>query len=190
MRNKKEILTNETIKEELKKISIYSIKSDIFLIVCFLLMASLFSLLVYKYNPNIFITVFFVIILILFLLRIIFGFWFLVKIFRAAVNDKFLITKEKLINKITPEKEISPIRDKTYFIKPWVFPADPYRLIFEHKTYCIPMGLNYLWSQKYTMDELGVFRSSNNGDEFYLIEIDNKIILAYNSEYFIYSLHE
>ena len=182
--NKKEILTNEIIKKELKKISIYSIKADMFLIVCFLLIATLFSLLVYKFNPNIFITVFFVIVLILFLLRLIFGFWFLAKIFRAADSEKFLITKEKLTDKVTPEIEISPIRDKTYFIKPWIFPADPYRLIFDQKTYCIPIGLNYLWSQKYTMDQLGVFRSSNIGDEFYLVAIKNKIIYAYNKKLF------
>lgn len=181
--NKKEALTKEIIKKEIKDICVNSIKSDVFLIILFLLLI-VFSSLLYAYHSTVGCLIFCVALLLPLLLRIVFGFVFLIKILLLTQKEKFNITKEKLNNKQSAEKRTTPIRDKAFLIKPWVFPADPYWLFFPTGKYGIPIGMNYLWSSSYTMDQLGVFRSSNVGDEFFLVIISNRIILAYNSEFF------
>ena len=44
---------------------------------------------------------------------------------------------------------------------------------------------NYTWSQMYNLNEMGVFRYSTVGDDFYIVTIDDKkILLAYNKKLF------
>lgn len=64
--------------------------------------------------------------------------------------------------------------------------SKPYRLYFtSYDEYQIPKGDNYKWSQMYSMSSEGVFNCAIDGDEYYLVVIDNKkAILAYNTKHF------
>ncbi len=62
----------------------------------------------------------------------------------------------------------------------------PYALNFAvcHK-FNIPAKMNYKWSLLYSMDEKGIFNSSNLNDQFILVSLNGKkIIMAYNLKMF------
>ncbi len=64
----------------------------------------------------------------------------------------------------------------------------PYTLKFnKYGKFGLPGEMEmYSWSELYRADNKGVFRSSNEGDDFYLALFKGKILMVYNSKYFYY----
>ncbi|MBR5222651.1 MAG: hypothetical protein IKV81_00595 [Clostridia bacterium] len=61
----------------------------------------------------------------------------------------------------------------------------PYTLVFARSgKYGIPDTLNYKWSNLYNMYEDAVYRMSDLDDDFYVIRVGNKNLLAYSKKMF------
>lgn len=181
--NKKEILTREKIKKEVRYQSIREVAMAI--VLPFLI---LFLILILKLLDSDLVTSgaissdkfgLTVIIILLSILFLIFVF-VVVKnsnIIFSVQKDKYQIVKDRLINLQSGSGNI-PSTSVTFY--------RPYRLYFSIKKrkYNIPSGKNYRWSKDFCMYDYNVFNSSTVGDEFYLIIINNKVIYAYNSKFF------
>lgn len=61
----------------------------------------------------------------------------------------------------------------------------PYRLKFYNSgEYEVPLCENYVWSNNCKISGAGLFRLSQKGEEFYLVRLDNKIIMVYSTKFF------
>ena len=184
--NKKEILTRERIKIDIKNKCIDDIKvvlRTFLILLSFLVMP---PIILYKiFTPfdiptsiSTMITIYSIIIVFLTLCC-------LYKPFKLLfdLNKKgFQIATDKLSH--SAEMTLSDI---LIFSNWWLIYSlsKPYRLNFNsYGKYLVPKGKNYKWSNLYCMDDKGVYNYSVVGDEFYLAVIDNKITLAYNKKHF------
>lgn len=183
--NKKEILTKERIKIDIKNKCIDDIKAVVrtsLLLFVFLVIPPIILYKVFTpYDiPTSIATLMTIVSVVVLLLTI----CFLVtplKLF-LDVNKGFQITTDKLSH----SSEMS-MSDIMIFSNWWLIYSlsKPYRLNFNsYGKYLIPKGKNYKWSNLYCMDDKGVYNYSVIGDEFYLAVIDNKIALAYNKKLF------
>ena len=121
----------------------------------------------------------------LYLLReIIYAATLLVKIRR---ND-FAVINDKLINK-SCAKMGAYSRDRSKFysaaVDSGIFTHYKHKLYFQNTAlmYCIPRGINYEWCNC-RMNQFQIYESCRYGDVFYLVLVNNKIILAYNANFF------
>ena len=55
---------------------------------------------------------------------------------------------------------------------------------YEYGEYKISFNKHYKWSEKYCMDDIGVYQYANIGDLFYLIIHNKKILFVYSCELF------
>lgn len=215
--NKKEILTRDIVKKELKKVYSYNL---IILLLCFafLLFAVLFLMFAQINDDGGFVeymktlsstqvmiikvsTFIFALILINFFVYFLCGICKFFKVLHCINKNKFDLISDKLTDS---KKIISTIRltqvlkEEVNDWRKWphicVFPKIEaqllrknylYKLCFEkHKEYFLPLGKLYSWSQVNNMNDWQVFRSTEIGDEFYTVVINNKIIYVYNNKFF------
>ena len=187
--NKKEILTREIIKSEIKNISKDTMLSTIPLFVLSVFLLGLLILLNKSKigsSLGIMFFVFFGLVFIFAICTIIYQLLYSISAYNAAKNDAINIVVDKLLNK----------NDIPLYYKPYALIKTTFNislLTFGRKVMCfglnkiynVPIGKNYAWSEKNSMDYKGVCRSSQVGDEFYLAVVENKkVILAYNTKFF------
>ena len=184
--NKKEILSKERIKIDIKNKCIDDIKAVVrtsLILLVFLVMPPIILYKVFTpYDiPSSISTPITIISIVVLLLTV----FFLIKPLKLFfdVNKKdFQITTDKLSH----SSEMS-MSDIMIFSNWWLIYSlsKPYRLNFNsYGKYLVPKGKNYRWSNLYCMDDKGVYNYSVVGDEFYLAVIDNQILLAYNKKLF------
>ena len=185
--NKKEILTIENIKKEVK----YQTTREILMATIIPLLILLIILIIKLLDSNLVTSgaissdkagLCFIIVL----LSILFIMYLFIVIKNAGLmfnvcTNKYEIIKDRLVNL---KNGVGPVPSTSItFYK-------PYRLWFSIKKrrYNIPSGKNYKWSKDYCMYDYNVFNSSSIGDEFYLIIVNDSIASAYNEKFFIYEL--
>ncbi len=180
---RKETLTRKQIKKELKYISFCNI---LFRIVP---AAIITPIILYLFPDDRFFpfAILFSIVVLIFICE---SCYFL-KLFIVAHNNTFSIIVDKLSN--TKDIEFRDgvtdpyIGDAKFAIIPLSFNllGKTFRLFFsKNRVWRIPSGCIYTWSKYNWMNSFSVFRSSNIGDEFYLVMVGKKIILAYNTKFF------
>ncbi len=210
--NRKEILTREVIKKELKEIYVYNSLIRILQFVAFCGALGLVYFLLINADKYLFdtsnyadigkkiinivcatITVVFVVFAI-FLLRSI---CILVLRLVAICKNNFKIEIDKLVDKKEERRQgeysIDEMELPEYRI-PVVFNnvIHDYKRIYilnklcfsRHKWFDIPEGKLYRWSDKYRMEHWAVYRWAEIGDEFYLITVKGKVLYVYNTKHF------
>ena len=116
----------------------------------------------------------------------IFDLKYCLKIIRSIKNNEFVITIKKLVdtsNDVVMRRGY--VRNKAIYNTGFI-PNRTLELNFsENIKYKVPAGISYSWSLKHAMIRSSVFRSSNVGDEFYIVIINNnKVVMAYNTKFF------
>lgn len=170
---KKEILTREKIIHDLNYI--YSTKNIIIFALITLLLGGACAWVISLCFPLVSVgDIIYAIVCLMYALIIICFCIVLVSSCRIKIlisNNKFRITTDYLIERI-PAKGAYKYRS-------------PATLRFARYGEYAIQDNNYTWSEMFNLDELGVFRYSTVGDEFYIVTIDDKkILLAYNKRLF------
>ena len=175
--NKKEILTQQIINKEIKKICIYDLISVTPVLFPALVMAFGLYISSLMEKPPIILIVFMGALLIFFVFLYIFSSLDSLKILYKTTKDKLIIVNDVLIEK--KEKiDFGPTQAGVFFNK-------PYCLKFMSKgEYFIVKRDYYKWSSKYPLNADGVYRYSNIDDEFYLVMCNKRIIMAYSTKLF------
>ena len=171
----KEIITNENIITDYKKIFLATIKKLIILLAFMLPLSILFVYLSVISTKELKITFTITGFVFLLVLCTIFG---------------FLMVKYKNYKSITKQNfkiEIGTLAEKNELSlgRPYL-PSEVNVLTFsKYSDFVLPKSVYYSFSKQFTMREDEVFRSSKIGDEFYLvIDKNNKILMAYNKKFF------
>ncbi len=176
----KEIITMDNIKHDLK----YSIKNLYITLAFCLLFIPIYFYIIYKVLSEPSLTFEFVLAVVCSVVIIVFFITALVSTIKSIIIstksiDNFDIISDKL-NK--PEEEIQysarrGLRTVYHY----------YHLHFKSfGKYTIPRK-NYTWSSEYSMRNKGVYETSSDGDEFYLVVSKNKsqkVLLVYNKKLF------
>lgn len=182
---KKETLTTDIIKREIKAICLKDIKTIIagiiILTVFIFAMIALTSALMNSLMLEVFRK------------KVIMTFIYVVYAIGLGIYVTLLIKKLKLLS----SKNIQIVTDKLVSNEDNLLHMLFYRRTWGNKLYylnfarygcyCIPDSVtqkNYEWSELYCMSANGVYNYSNIGDEFYLVLYGKKIILAYNTKLF------
>ncbi len=206
--NRKETLTREIIKKELKEIYVYNSLIQILLfgafcgtlgLVFFLLTNSIDMSKYADIGKKIIIivgvvaTIFFAVFA-FFLLQSI---CILVSRLIAICKNNFKIVIDKLADKkeerrkgeySIDEMELPEYRIPIVFydaIRDYQRTYILNKLCFsKYKWFIIPEGKLYRWSDKYRMEHWAVYRWAEIGDEFYLITVNEKLLYVYNTKHF------
>ena len=212
--NRKEILTKETVKKELKEVYIHNALIHIPILVA---LTIFFLLYLWSYSlhkadvvnySEIGKKLFFIgNIALMIICGSVYAFvaYSVYKFIALAIlahKGKFDIVTDKLVDKekdgghkyYITEYELEEIPDHR---KPIVFLFPNfsihsskkahfiYKLQFaKHKTFYIPEGKLYRWSDKYRMEHWAVFRWAEICDDFHLVLSKNKILYVYNAKHF------
>lgn len=170
---KKELLTKENIKSDLKQVLYQSIVGVLvqasLLCLLFILLRILF--IEYLSISTIVLDCIFGIIFVLYFINLIYDIKWIVE-----VNDyKFSILTDSLVGR----KAGVPM-SKTGVSGSYILEFSNYG------EYTIPMGRNYKWSKFYDMFEHDALRASHVGDTFFVVLLRNgkKIAVAYNTRLF------
>lgn len=184
--NRKEVLTNEIIKRELRTIYLLNRKWDIAACVLFGIVAIwsfsvVMSLDDFEY---ILIPLFF---LAFFIVQLLYNVFKIKKTLSriqnggvAIIKDTLMECEEKLSSSLPTLKPYSEFYS-------YLTMKSPYHLRFQcFGTYTIPSGRNYRYCKMYDMEPRGVYNYSNVGDDFYIVTLlgSNEILLAYNTKLF------
>ena len=187
MNQEKETLTREIIKKETTKIAKNTIMSDIpLLVVGFVPLAATFWLWVDMCHwLDYLFFIFFALPIVLCVYIFIFDLSYCLNIIKPIKNDKFDIMVKKLVDTSNGEAMLREyVRNKAIYNTGFI-PNRTLQLNFSEKLkYNVPAGISYSWSIKHAMIPSSVFRSSKVGDEFYIVVINNKVIMAYNTKFF------
>lgn len=209
--NRKEILTREIIKKELKEVYLYNglihLSHLVVYILCFVILYILGETLFKEHIANFseiastMISLFNILMIIVLGVIIsisIYGVYKFLGLLFAVCKDKFDIATDKLINLkkwdhindrvMTEEVSDHKIRPVIYLFKKRIA-ASAYKYYYtfhfeKHKEYNLPEGKLYHWSQTNSMNDWQIYRSAEIGDEFYTVVINNKIIYVYNNKFF------
>ncbi|MBE6806272.1 MAG: hypothetical protein E7526_07190 [Ruminococcaceae bacterium] len=175
----KEILTREIIKSDLKR----RMKKGIFVVsTIYIIILPLYALLIYFSKKweicSDFVWFAFIILFIVLLCASLFRLYWVHLLVLAVKKDKYKLEKEKLNN----IKELfythgSGIMEFENCGNFWLF-------FSKRLKYQIPLE-NYHWSNTYNMTDKGVCNYSTIGDEFYLVVIGKRFVVAvYNTKLF------
>lgn len=209
--NRKETLTREIIKQELKEVYLYNGLIHLSHLVIYVLCAIVLYILgenslkeQFANFSSIAITIIslFNILMIIVLVVIfsisIYGVCKFFGLLIAICKNKFDITTDKLINSkkwehindrvMTEEVSDHKMRPVIYLYKKRITgSADEYYYTFhfeKHKEYNLPEGKLYHWSQTNSMNDWQIYRSAEIGDEFYLVTVKNKVLYMYSTKHF------
>ena len=176
--NKKEILTREIIKKEIKHLYFANIRFTLIILSIFIIcMFGLRFTTEYMYKDIKHIEVIFLLVtvVICILSMACTGFYKNVKYFYKASRDEFKIVIDSVVYGI-------PGKHRTKF----EHESSSYKLFFSsYAEYEIPGGMNYKWSKEFCMFNESIYNGAIKGDEFYLAVIDNKEIpIAYSKKHF------
>ena len=172
--NKKEILTREIIKKEIKHLYFANIRFTLIIlsvfIICMLGLWNIHKDL--KYIKAIFLSVTSVICILSIVCT---DFYKSVKYLYKVSRDEFKIVTDIVAYGI-------PSKHRTKFESE----RAPYKLFFSfYAEYNIPGGMNYKWSKNFCVRDEAIYNAAMKGDEFYLAVIDNKEIpIAYSKKHF------
>lgn len=183
--NKKEVLTNEIIKRELKTIYLLNRKWDI--ASCVLLgIVVIWSFSVFVPFDDLEYALIPSFLLCFFIIWSLYIFFKIKKTLSKIQNGGIQITidalmecEENLLRSLPTNKPYSEFY--SYFTT-----KSPYHLRFQRLgTYTVPNGKNYRYCKMYDMQPKGVYNYSNVGDDFYVVTMgSNEILLAYNTKLF------
>ena len=175
----KEVLTKEIIKNELTKhftkvLRNFLLLLPVYILGCMLMVFALGMLV------NVFASDKMIANVIEVIISIILGIVYILEVFNSLKN--FLKIKKgefELVNDWVVDKLPKRRGGKYQHYR-------PNTLIFaRNKKYGIPEGLNYEWSQLYSMSDDGVYRCAEINDDFYVIIVGKKKnVLAYNKKMF------
>lgn len=208
--NRKEILTREIIKKELKEVYLYNglccLRDFAAVFLCcvllYVLVPSVFEDRINNFSEtavtiiNI-VVVGFIIIAIAGFAAILYCvckfFWLLV----ITSKEKFDIVVDKLVDmkkmvSYNDEVLVEEVQDHKMRPRIRVFKLDIpsnkqyyYRLRFaSYKEYELPEGKLYNWSQINSMNDWQIFRSADICDDFYVVVANNKPLYVYNTKFF------
>ncbi len=178
--NKKEILTNESIKKDLKQHFFHQLSelifTPIFAIFGFFLFKSILCIFlnINEKVANFFLVLYVCIISLLF----IHNFVIIIKSLYLISKNKYEITIDWVVNKL-PKNSFPNGFLNSFFYR-------SYTLNFAKSgEYHIPSYQNYKWSDWFSMFDKNVYEKTSLNDEFYLISIGKrKNIIAYNKKWF------
>lgn len=185
--NKKEILTIDKIQKEVMKICTQSIKLYLLRI---LLLLPLFALLYLEIltKSSVIVIVLITFCMIAILLFVIWEVIYIAIILEKVKKDDFYILNDILIDKRCAGYGAYS-RDRSRYlsatIDSGIFTYYKHKLYFKNTIgkYCIPNGQNYEWSNN-KMNQFQIYKNAKYGDEFYLIMVKKRILLAYNMNIF------
>lgn len=176
--NKKEILTREIIKKEIKHLYFANIRFTLIILSIFIIcMFGLRFTTEYMYKDikhieAIFLSVTSVICILSIVCT---DFYKSVKYLYKVSRDEFKIVTDIVAYGI-------PSKHRTKFESE----RAPYKLFFSlYAEYNIPGGMNYKWSKNFCVRDEAIYNAAMKGDKFYLAVIDNKEIpIAYSKKHF------
>ncbi|MBR6502175.1 MAG: hypothetical protein IKT42_01920 [Clostridia bacterium] len=177
--NQKESITVDMIEKDIKTLCKYSIIYDLVILGIFMfLLLPIFQFIVIS-----------VVITTLIVLLFLFGLFvygcdmlFHLKLFVNMKKKNYNIETDTVVDKKNTAGEyyypFKPKVNALFFDTPNIFYFSKYK---KHR---IPKGKSYSFSQSYCMNSDGIYRSTNIGDEFYLIVLNKKILQIYNKKFF------
>lgn len=176
--NRKEILTRDIIKKEIKSLYYSSIRFTVIILgICIVCMIGFWFILAdihkdLKYIEGIFLLV---TLLICTVVTICTGLLSNVKYLCKVSRDEFEIVTD-VVDYGIPSKHRTKLESD----------RAPYRLFFSsYAEYNIPGGMNYKGSKEFCVRDEAIYNGAMKGDEFYLAIIDNKEIpIAYSKKLF------
>lgn len=207
---RKETLTKEKIKKELKEVYLYNgfihLRDFALLILCFVIVnvlgESIFEDRIANFSQ---VAVTLVnIMTIVFCVGFVIGCGFCLYGVFKFFGLLIMASKEKfdiVVDKLTDTKKLVSYNDEVlveevqdHKIRPhirlfkWNIPSSEqyyYRLYFEkYKEYELPEGKLYNWSSINSMNDWQIFRSADICDDFYVVVANNKPLYVYNTKFF------
>lgn len=177
----KETLSLYKIKKDLNQIISWQITSLFILLILILLLSLALGLLAAKISLNVLgyavIAVIILPIIIIFIIQSIKTFNLMIKVHRG----KFEMETDKLISKNTS-------KDGYFRYGLWyILQGDPYvyKLFFKcNKEFELPFHKCYKWSSQHAMRKREIYITSDVGDTFTIVKINNQILMVYNDKYF------
>lgn len=209
--NKKETLTRDIIKKELKEVYLYNglihLSRLVACILCSVIMYILGENLLKKQIANFseiavtiisLFNILAIIVIVVICSTSIYGVCKFFGLMILASKNKFDIVVDKLTNTkkwvsandqvMTEEVSDHKIRPVIYLFKKRIAAsADEYYYTFhfeKYKEYNLPEGKLYHWSQTNSMNDWQIYRSAEIGDEFYLVTVKDKVLYVYNTKHF------
>lgn len=185
--NKKEILTIDKIKKDGIRICTQSIKLYLSRI---MLLLPLFALLYLEIvtKSSVIVIVLIAFCMFALLLFVIWEVTYIAIILAKVKKDDFYILNDILIDKRCAGHGAYS-RDRSRYnpvtIDSGIFTYYKHKLFFKNtmSKYCIPNGQNYEWSNN-KMNQFQTYENAKYGDEFYLLMVKKRILLAYNMNIF------
>lgn len=175
--NKKEILTYDNIKKEIKKMCISDLISVIPILIPSIVMIFGLYISTLMKKPSIILVIFMWALLIFFFFLYIFSSIDAIKILCALKKDKLNIVTDELVEK-KEQIDFGPTKSGMLFNK-------PYCLNFKTKGEFFVVKRNYyIWSTKYPLNADGIYNYADVGDNFYLVTYNKRIIMIYNTKLF------
>lgn len=175
----KEVLTKEIIKNELtkhfsKNLWRFLLFLPVYILACMLLVFALGMLVNEFASDKVIVTVSKVIMSIILAVPYVWEFLSSLISFLKIKKGEFELVNDWVVDKLP---KIHGGRYRQY---------RPNTLIFaRNKEYGIPEGVNYEWSQLYSMSDDSVYRYAEINDDFYVITVGKKKnVLAYNKKMF------
>ncbi len=208
---RKEILTRDIIKKELKEVYLYNglihLSHLVAYILCFLILYILGENLLEEQIANFskiavtIISLFNILMIIVFIVIYLTAIYGVCKFFGLLIlasRNKFDIVVDTLTNSkkwISANDQVMVEEVSDHKIRPIIYLYKKrsvasaaqyyYTLCFEkYKHYDLPEGKLYNWSQINSMNDWQIFRSAEIGDEFYAVIVKNKIVYVYNTKHF------
>ena len=178
--NKKEKLTHEYIKKDLKYHFLHQllglIFSAILVVFGFYLFNFIFSF-IFGVKKNITIVIL-VIYVLFFSSLIIYDIVNIIKLLYLSSKNKYEITIDWVVDKL-PKQWFPNGTLNAFFYR-------PYTLVFAKSgNYRIPNYINYKWSDWFSMQDINVYERTSLNNEFYIVCIGKKKnIIAYNKNWF------
>lgn len=164
----KELLTKNHIKTDLKNYYTSTLYAYLILLLIFPFFIILGEMFSREYNSAIFILSF----CLCFLAPFMYIMFYVVSGIMKANIGKFTIASDIVVKKYNKRISTNPLLNR------------PYTLIFSKYGQCGIPGTNYKWSKKFKENDKYIYKSTAIGDEFYIVRVDNKNIVAYNKNFF------
>ncbi len=183
MDNKKDLLSRDKIKKDIKNSSMYNIKYAAYITGFYMLLPAIILLIICLKNDGIIFTVLFFVALVTLVTAITYFIGRTHKEFKkikTVNNDNFEIIVDTLLD-IKEKDSYFDTRHSgiTYYMN------KPYRLGFSKGEYYVPKCRNYKWSNLHCMTDKDVYNYAKNGDKYFLaVEKNDTILSAYMVDLF------